>query len=524
MKVLVAESIAEQGIERLKTDATVDIKTKLTPDELVATIGDYEALVVRSQTNVSARVIEAGKKLQVIARAGVGVDNIDLEAATRCGVVVVNAPTGNTISAAEHTIALMLAMVRNIPQGNSSLKAGEWRRKDFIGTEVRNKTVGIVGLGKVGSAVARRALGLEMRVIAHDPFVSSDYARNLGVELVSLDELLKESDFVTVHTPLTKATTSLIGAKELTLVKPTTRFINTARGGIINEEALVQAIEEGRIAGAAIDVFSEEPPGESNLVKNEKILVTPHLGASTAEAQINVALDVADQILAISKGQPARYAVNAPLMTPETRSTLIPFLDVASQVGRLATQLAEGQLGDIRIKYNGEIANYDTSVVKAAVIGGLLEPISEERVNLINANLIAANRGLKIVEEKDITCENYSSLLTVEVTTSAGVTRVAGTPMRGESHIVLVNNYWVDIIPTPGFWLFSDHRDRPGLIGVVGTITGNADIDISFMQVSRLKPQGQALMILGLDEALSDEDRQKILAIPDIYTAKLVKL
>jgi D-3-phosphoglycerate dehydrogenase len=524
MKVLITDPISEEGIKILRSQAEVDVRPELRGDELVSAIGDYEALVVRSQTKVTAKVIEAGKRLQVIARAGVGIDNIDVEEATRRGIVVVNAPTGNTVSAAEHTIALMLALSRHIPQANTVLKCGVWRRSDFIGTELRGKILGIIGLGNVGSEVARRARGFEMKVIASDPFVSAEYAENLQVELVSLKQLLKESDFITLHIPLTPQTRGLIGAKELALVKPTVRIINCARGGLIDEKALVKAIREKRVAGAAIDVFENEPITESILFEEDNIIVTPHLGASTTEAQVTAARDVAEQVIAIFNGQPARYAVNAPFIPAETLSVLAPFVKIASILGRLVSQLAEGQVNAIRIKYEGGISNYDTNALKAAVLGGLLEQISEERVNLVNANLVATQRGLSVVEQKEATCKNYASLVTVEVTTSTGVTTVAGTVMHDKPHIVRVNDYWLDIEPTGEYFLFSDHRDRPGLIGAVGKITGDADINISSMHLGRLKPRGQALMVLALDEPLPEEQQQQILAIPDVYTVKQVKL
>ena len=310
----------------------------------------------------------------------------------------------------------------------------------------------------------------------------------------------------------------------MALVKPTARIINTARGGLIDEGALTKAVKEKKMAGAAIDVFSAEPTTQSILFEDDNIIVTPHLGASTIEAQATAAKDVAQQIIDVFRGHPAKYSVNAPFIPAETLSMLTPFLQVATIVGRLVSQLAEGQMNAIQIKYEGEIANYDTSALKAAVLGGLLEEISEERVNLVNANMVAAQRGLAVVEQKTPICENYANLITAEVTTSAGVTTAAGTAMRGEYHIVRVNNYWIDIVPTGGYLLFSDHRDRPGLLGAVGKITGDADINISEMHVSRLKPRGQALMILALDEPLPDEHQQQILSIPDIYSAKLVKL
>jgi D-3-phosphoglycerate dehydrogenase len=524
MKVLITEPISDEGIDILRHHAQVDIKLGLKPEELISIIGDYEALVVRSQTQVSAKVIAAGKKLQVIARAGAGIDNIDVAEATQRGIVVVNAPTGNTISAAEHAIALMLSLARHIPQASAVLKSGVWRRTDFMGIEVKDKTLGIIGLGNVGSEVARRAHGLQMKLIAYDPFISVDHAKKLQVELVSLEQLLQEADFITLHLPLTASTKRIIGAKELAKVKPTVRIINCARGGLIDERALAKAVKDKRIAGAAIDVFATEPATESVLFESDNIIVTPHLGASTTEAQATAARDVAEQIINVFNGQPARYSVNAPFISAETLSVLAPFMQLASTIGKLVSQLAEGQMNAIQIKYDGDISNYDTNALKAAVLGGLLEEISEETVNLVNANVVAAQRGLTVVEQKEAICENYASLITVAVTTSAGVTTVAGTVMRGESHIVRVNNHWLDIVPTGGYFLFSDHRDRPGLIGAVGKITGDADINISYMHLSRLKLRGQALMILALDEPLAEEQQQQILSLPDVYTVKLVKL
>ena len=524
MKVLIADKLAEEGINILRPHAEVDVKTGLKPEELIAIIGDYDGLIVRSQTQVTAPVIQAGKRLQVIARAGVGVDNVDIEKATQHGIIVVNAPTGNTISAAEHTIALMLALARNIPQANTVLRGGAWKRSDFMGTEVRNKTLGILGLGNVGSEVAKRARGLQMKLIGNDPFISDEHARNLQVELIPIKQLLKEADFITLHMPLTSKTKEMIGTKELAQVKPNVRIINTARGGLIDEKALTRAIAEKRVAGAAIDVFPNEPCTQSILFEDERIIVTPHLGASTTEAQAMAASDVAEQVVDILQGKPPRYPVNAPSIPSETMSALAPFLKVANTLGRLVSQLAEGQTNSVKIKYEGEIANFDTNTLKAAVLGGLLEGVSEERVNLVNANLVATRRGLNVVEQKKTDCENYASLITVEVATSVGTTTGAGTVIHGESHIVRVNNFWLDIVPTGGYFLFSDHKDQPGFIGATGNITGDADINISAMHLSRLEPRGKALMILALDEPLPDEKQQQILSLPDVYSVKQAKL
>jgi D-3-phosphoglycerate dehydrogenase len=524
-KVLVTDPVSEEGIEVLRQEAQVDVKTNLKPEEIAGIIGEYDALVVRSQTKVTAAIIEAGKKLQVIARAGVGIDNVDIEAATRYGVVVVNAPTGNTVSAAEHAIALLLASARNIPQANASLKACQWKRNEFTGTELRGKTLGIIGLGNVGSEVARRAQGFEMKLIGIDPLVSEEYAKKMQVELVDLPRLLRESDFITLHLPLTSQTRGIIGAREIDMCKPGARIINCARGGLIDEEALVKAIKDKKLAGAAIDVFEQEPCTESILFGVDNIIVTPHLGASTTEAQVLAARDVAEQIVDIFRGQPARSAINAPYIPSETLTALAPYMKLANMLCKLVYRLAEGQAKTIRVRYEGDIANYDTNPLKAAVVGGLLEGISEERVNIVNVNLIAAKRGLSVIEEKESTCNNYASLLTVSITTTTGSWTVAGTILNKESHIVRVNDFWLDIVPTPGsYFLFSDHRDRPGLIGAVGKITGDADINISFMHLGRLKPRGQALLVLTLDEPLPEKQQKQILAIPDVYSVKLVKL
>jgi len=524
MKVLITDAISDVGIKPLLEHAEVDVKLKLKPEELIAIIGDYEALLVRSQTQVTAEVIKAGKKLQVIARAGVGIDNIDVDAATQQGIMVVNAPTGNIISAAEHTIALMFSLARHVPQANTSLKSGQWKRKHFLGIEISDKTLGIIGLGNVGSEVAKRARGLDMKLIAYDPFISTDHAGNLHVELVPLEQLLKEADFITLHLPLTATTKGIIGAKELAMVKPTARIINCGRGGLVDEAALAKAVKEKRLAGAAVDVFAQEPTTESVLFDDDNIIVTPHLGASTAEAQDLVARDAAEQIVAVLKGMPGRYAVNAPLVSPETLTVLAPYVELAATIGRIVSQLVSGQLNSIQINYEGDISNFETNIIKASVLSGLLEGISEERVNLINANVVATNRGLAVVEEKEAMCENYSSLLTVSAATSTGVTSLAGTVMSGESHIVRVAEYWLDIMPTKGYFLFAEHLDRPGLISAVSKVTGDSDVNISTMHVARHEKRGGAIMVLALDETLSQEQLEQVLSIPDVYSAKLVRL
>ena len=524
-RVLVCDPIAEDGIALLKQrGAEVDVRTGLSPEELQATVNGYDALIVRSETRLTREVIEAAGTLQVIARAGIGVDNIDLDAATEKGVVVVNAPTGNVISAAEHSIALMLALARHIPDANASLKSGQWERKRFMGLEVRGKTLGILGLGQVGSEVARRARGLEMRVIAHDPFVPDERARALGVGLVDFGQLLKESDFLTVHTTLTEGTHHLIGKAELRKMKATARIINTARGGIVDETALEAALSEGRLAGAALDVFETEPLTSHPLFGNERVVVTPHLGASTAEAQERVAQDVAEQIMAVLNGEPAQYAVNAPLISPETYTYLAPYLPVASKTGSLAVQLYEGQMEEIEIGYAGEISQHDLTPLKAAIVGGLLAPISEEHVNVVNVDVITARRGMRISERLGPSHELYANLITVAITTTSGETKVSGTLAHDGPHIVLIDGFWVDIPPGEGYLLVCENRDRPGMIGSVGTLLGQFDVNISFMNVGRHEKRGTALMVLTLDEALTPEQLDEVRKVTGILSAKLVRL
>ncbi|KPK46648.1 MAG: hypothetical protein AMJ77_05530 [Dehalococcoidia bacterium SM23_28_2] len=524
-KVLVCDPIAEDGVKALQEfGAEVDVRLGMSPEELNSVIGEYDAVVVRSETKITADAIAAGKRLQIVGRAGIGVDNIDLDAATQRGVLVVNAPTGNIISAVEHTIALMLALARNVPQANASLRGGKWDRKRFMGVELRGKTLGIIGLGQVGSEVARRALGLEMEVVGHDPFVPEERARVLGVKMVPLEDLLRQSDFVTVNTTLTEGTRGLIGAEELAMMKPSARIINTARGGIIDEDALYQAVEEGRIAGAAVDVFSKEPAVGSRLTESDRIVVTPHLGASTTEAQERVAVGVAEQIIAYLKGEPVRYAVNAPLIPPETLSFLSPYVDVATKAGLLAQQLCEGQLKDVQIEYAGDIGQHDVTILKVAVIRGLLSSISEEPVNIVNADLIAQRRGLRIVEQKGPSHEMYSNLVSVRLVTTAGDTTISATLAHDGPHIVLVNDYWVDIPPSEGYLLVCENEDRPGMIGALGTMLGDFNVNISFMNVGRHERRGRALMVLALDGALTSEQLKKVQEIPDIFSARLVRL
>ncbi len=523
-RVLVSDPIGPEGVSLLETEAEVDVKTGMKPDELLETVGSYDALVVRSETKVNREVVEAGKKLQVIARAGIGVDNIDLEAATGAGIAVVNAPTGNTVAAAEHTLALMLALSRNVPGAHHSLKSGEWRRSAFMGVEVRDKTLGICGLGRVGTEVARRAQAFDMRLVGYDPFVAPEYARRIGVELLSLDDLLAESDFVTLHTPLTEGTRGMLGMRQVENIKPGARVINVARGELVDDAALLAGLESGRLSGVALDVFAKEPPDPSPLLEHPKVIVTPHLGASTREAQREVAIEAAEQVLAVLRGEPARNTVNAPFVAPEVHEVLAPYVPAASMVGKLLGFLSEGQVTGVTVSYEGEIAQHDCRMLQAAVLAGLLGPVSTVNVNLINAPVLARERGWSVTDQSNRVSREYASLISATLQTSNGSLTLAATSMRNETHIVKFNDYWMDIVPNTPYLLFVDNRDQPGSIGAVGTIAGRHNINISFMGVGRILLRGQAMMVIGLDDPVPPLAMEEIRALSHIESARLATL
>ena len=527
-RVLVSDSLSDSGLKPLRAaqGIDVDVQTNLTHPQLLEIIGDYDALLVRSSTQVTAEVIQAGKRLRVVARAGVGVDNIDVDAATQAGVIVVNAPTGNVVAAAEHTIAMLLALARHIAQADAHVRAGEWKRSQFMGVEVRDKILGTVGLGRVAQEVVRRAQGLGMNVLAYDPYVTAEYATQRGVRLVDMDTLIAESDFFTVHVPLTAQTANLIDRPQMQRMKSTARILNVARGGVINEAALVEALDAGEIAGAALDVFAEEPlAADSPLRTSNKIILTPHLGGSTAEAQEQVAEDVALQVIDVLNDRPARYAVNAPIIPPKDLDYLIPFIDLSERLGRFLQQVSgEGGINRIEIAAHGDLANFDLAYIKAGAIKGLLSNVTDIRVNLVNAPSLAEKRGIDLVEQRLHQHEaRYETLLAVTISTPTETWTVRGTVLQGSPYIIGINDLWVDF-PANGHLLLSSHRDRPGIIGRIGTLLGQSDINISFMHVGRRGPRTDAIMVLGTDEPTPPPIMEQLSAISHITWLRVVTL
>jgi D-3-phosphoglycerate dehydrogenase / 2-oxoglutarate reductase len=523
-KILIADKIDDAGIEILRRDGDASVRVGLSPDQLLEAIRDQDALVVRSATRVTPAVLNAAPRLRVVGRAGVGVDNIDVEECTRRGIVVVNTAGGSTFATAEHTMAMMLAMARNVPQAMASLLKGEWTPSKFVGVELRGKTLGIFGLGRIGTQVARRANAFGMRVIATDPYVSREHAEANGVELVSKDALLTEADFLTLHAVLTSETGHFLGEAELARMKPGARIVNCARGALIDEPALARALDSGQIAAAALDVFSVEPPKDNPLIGRTGVVHTPHLAASSQEAQVEIAVDLANLILACLRGEHVAGAVNAPLRVAGDIPFVEPYLRLAEVMGRALTQLSGARLETIEITYAGELASHDVAPLTAAAIKGLLAPITEERVNLINARLVARSRGLNVVEHKAERSEStYASLMTVAVRNNGDERLLAGTTFQEEPRLVRIDDYWVDVTPV-GTVLITQHLDRPGMIGRVGTLLGEGDVNISSMQVGRRIRRGDAIMIMNLDEPLSEDLLTQIASIPDIRTVKQVSL
>ena len=527
MKILIADPISKRGVELLRANPAfqVDENTGLKEDQLCQIIGEYDALIVRSQTKVNKRVLEAAKKLRVVGRAGVGVDNVDMDAATRRGIIVMNTPGGNTISTAEHTFSMMMAMARKIPQAHASVKAGKWDRKSYEGVELYNKTLGIIGMGRIGGEVARRALAFGMRVLAYDPFLSMSRAKALQVEVVELDEIYKRADFITVHVPMTDQTRGMINKDTIAKMKKGVRILNCARGGIVNEQDLYDAIKSGQVAGAALDVYEKEPPTESPLRELDVVVMTPHLGASTKEAQESVGTEIAEQISEVLAGGTIRNAVNTPSLDAKTLAVLQPYLTFGEKMGRLLAQLAPKRIERLTIEFCGKAGELENGPISRAVLKGFLESSAGGDVNYVNAPIIAQQLGIHVDEVKSSEPIDYAELINVRAATDGLGASLSGTFYGSVNNprIVRINDMPVEAVPTGVLFIMSN-KDRPGIVGWIGTIMGKHGINIASMSLGRDKAGGQALTVLNLDSAPSEAVLKEIKADKDILDVKVAKL
>lgn len=511
-RILVTDALSELGLEQLEQahDMEVVLKIGAKPEEILSVIAEFDALLVRSQTKVTAELLQAGKRLKVVGRAGVGVDNIDVRAATKAGIVVINAPDGNTVTTAEFTFAMMQALARHIPQAHKSLREGKWDRGRFVGVELRGKTLGIVGLGRIGAEVAKRSQAFGMTVVAYDPFLTPSRAEKLGVKGCSLHDTIRQADFITVHTPLMKETHHLISDKEFAAMKRGVRILNCARGGIIDEAALLRALDEGIVAGAALDVYEEEPPRENPLLRYEQVVATPHLGASTEEAQVNVAVDVAKGVIEILRGGTYPHTVNLPPLSAESRDAVEPYVRLAEVLGSLVAQVATDGVRKVHIQYDGEPAQLVIDPITRSALKGVLARHYREEVHLISAALLAEEMGIEVVESKMPRQGAYANLVRVVLSGETGEVAAAGTYVKGLGmRIVEIAGFPVDLAPTPAM-LMTWHRDTPGIIGRVGSVLGLAGINIASMQVGRAEEGGQAIMLLAVDRPVSDDSVQAI--------------
>jgi D-3-phosphoglycerate dehydrogenase / 2-oxoglutarate reductase len=514
MKIIVTDEVASEGLELLKQDPRVemDVRLGLKKEELLSIIGNYEVIITRSGTTVDRDLLDAGKKLKMVARAGVGIDNVDLDYASSRGVIVVNAPLGNTNSAAEHAMALLLAFCRKITKANASLKSGEWKRAQFTGIELKGKTAGVIGLGKVGGRVATRLKAFECDVMACDPYIAVKRAHDLGVKLVSHEEIYKKCDIITFHTPLNDETRNMVGEKEIAMMKDGVILINAARGGIINEQALLNALKSGKIAGAAVDVWSEEPPKTDilkELISQDRLVVTPHLGANTFEAQINVAVDVSKEILNYMDEQPLENAVNIPRFDMALMDQMRPFLKLVTVLCDFGVQLVESNIEKLTFSYSGNIAHYDCSPLTVCGLSALLNRRVEQDVNMVNASLIAEQMGIVVEEAKSTQTGAFSNLITLIIEGGGKQRLVSGTLFEGAPRIVRLRDYSMDFAPEEHMLLLN-YSDRPGMIGQIGTIMGAHDINIASMNLGRREKKGEAMVILTLDSAVPPEVIEKV--------------
>jgi D-3-phosphoglycerate dehydrogenase len=525
MKVLISDSIEKECVDILKEGnaLTVDVKTGLPPEELKKIIGEYSAVVVRSATKLTADILEHAQQLKVVGRAGSGLDNVDLKAATKKGIICMNTPGGNTVSTAEHTFSMLLALSRNIPQANQTLKAGVWEKKKFKGVEVFGKTIGIIGLGKIGREVAIRAQGFGMQVVGYDPFLSTEAAAQGQIKLVELDALVRQSDYITVHTPMTDQTKHMLGVNEFNKMKKGVRILNCARGGIVDEQALAAAITDGTVAGAALDVFEVEPPAKDHpLLVLDQVICTPHLGASTEEAQLNVAVAIAHQIRDMLLKNTIRNAVNAPSFDGESFERIQPYFNLAEKIGMLHAQLMQGNLSAVTVEYSGSALEFDTKAITSALIKGVLTPSLKEEVNNVNAKILAQERGIKVAEVRKEGVEDFSSLITVTIQTDKERREIAGTVFgKKDFRIVRIDQYRLDTIPQ-GYMLISCNQDGPGIIGKIGTILGKNGINITNMAWGVDKKV--ALMALNTEQPVPDAVLKEIVSDKPFLWTKAVNL
>jgi D-3-phosphoglycerate dehydrogenase len=526
LKVLVSDNIAPEGKAILEQAPGIeaDVRAKVPADELKAIIKNYHGLIVRSATKVTPEVIAVADNLRVIGRAGSGVDNIALPSASKRGVVVMNTPGGNTLSAAEHTLSLILALARHIPQATASIRAGQWEKNRFMGTEISDRTLGIIGLGNIGAVVAQHAESLGMKVIGYDPYLSSEVAAKKNVELLSLDDLFARSDFITMHTPLTPSTKNLLNASAFAKMKKGVYIINCARGGIIDEVALHEAIISGKVAGAALDVFEKEPPGKSPLVELDQVICTPHLGASTTQAQVKVSVAIAEQVVEYLLQGTARHAVNLPSVSAEILALLNPYLLLAEKMGKFQAQITPGSIQEVHLTYSGSVVDMDTPMIAMSLLKGLLDPILEEKVNYVNAPILAKERGIKIVESKSRASEDYTTLLTVKVLTESAQNTVAGTLFgKNEPRIVRINEFVTEAVPA-GNILFLHNQDKRGVIGNVGSTLASHGINIGQMHLSRDQIGGTAISLVHVDGPVSQEVLIALQGLPHILAAVQIEL
>jgi D-3-phosphoglycerate dehydrogenase / 2-oxoglutarate reductase len=527
MKILVSDSLAPQGLEVFQRAQgfEVDVRIGLKPDELKKICDGYDGWVIRSGTRITAELIEAAKNLKVIGRAGVGFENIDVDAATQRGIVVMNTPGGNNVTTGEHTISLMMALARHIPQAVASLKKGKWERNKFIGVELCNKTIGVIGLGNVGRIVAERAAALRMKVVGFDPFISAEKIAQMEVEPATLEEIFSRADFITVHVPLTPETQGLINREAFAKMKTGVRIINCARGGIVDEMDLAEAIKEGKVAGAALDVYVDEPPAADHpLLKMDQVITTPHLGASTDEAQLNVAIAVAEQMVDFLTQGLVRYAVNVPSVSPELFKILRPYLILAEKLGSLQVQMADVLPQEVHVEYRGDVTQYNVAPLTLAVLKGMLAPVMESSVNYVNAPILAKERGIQVVESKSSKAGDFSSSITVKIATPDRQVEVEGA-IFGDKHprIVRVDNFYLEAAPE-GYILILRNKDVPGVVGNIGTILGKNNINIAGMELGRGAKGGNAISFIHVDDEIPKETMKELRNLPQMVSAELVKL